>query len=264
MSPEDALGQRGPDGHSCAQRSSGASSVSAQRAWRRRAKSSRTRPVRMPRSAPRVEGSRSAITRWPMISGVHRLHQQQVPAVGGLAEAGGEVAATEHQRAGDDQPHGRGGGEDGVELLPGVEAALRRQRAAPQPRGQPHPQQPAGVLAVEPFDVAPEPPQRSRAARRHQREQRAEQQRGVEVDGAHQLAAVEHRVLSGTEVEAEPAEQQDQEEERVGPVQGALGPAEAPHQPRARRVLVSRSAVCRRRRCHPSRAAPRSPGRAPA
>src|SRR5439155_16099524 len=128
------------------------------------------------------------------------------------------------KEAGERKQEGERGRDDHVDLLAGVEAALRV-AASPQP---------AEIVVVEDIDLAGVREQAAAVAREHDQRQRGEPGKGrVDVDVLQQRPPADE-LRQARQVEAEPRTEQDEEGARVYPVQRALGEAE-PRQPASTR-----------------------------
>ena len=137
-----------------------------------------------------------------------------------LGEAETRVALAEpEQQPGDEEEHRESGIERRVQLLPGVEAALRCGTAATQP---------ADVVGVEAVELARRAQQSAPVAEQRDQHERADPaDTGPRMDVLDQRpAADEHR--QARQVEDQPRGEEHEEAERVHPVQRALGAREAP------------------------------------
>ena len=110
-----------------------------------------------------------------------------------------------------------------VDLLAGVEATLRRRPTA---------RQPAQIVAVEPVELARRAQQSAPVAEEgDQDEHRDPAEPGVEVDVLDERPAAEPD-LDARQIERETRRQQEEEPDRVRPVQQPLGAREAANVPR--------------------------------
>src|SRR6266566_827652 len=153
------------------------------------------------------------------------------------------------EEAGEREQEGERRRDDHVELLAGVEAALRI--AAPP--------QPAEVVVVEDVDLARVCEQPAAVAGEDDKSQGGEPgERRVDVDVLQQRPPADE-LREARQVEAEPRAEEAEEGARVYPVQRALGAAEARQPADARSCSHS---IARPRRSGRSRAAPSSRGAA--
>src|SRR6266566_1375719 len=177
------------------------------------------------------------------------VHQPVVDDERVLEPEGVVTLAVPKEEAGEREQEGERRRDDHVELLAGVEAALRI--AAPP--------QPAEVVVVKDVDLAGIREQTAAVAGEDDKSQGGEPgERRVDVDVLKQRPPAD-QLRQTRQVEAEPRAEQDEEGARVHPVQRALGPAEAPQPAGARSYSHS---IARPRRSGRSRAAPSSRGAA--
>ena len=137
----------------------------------------------------------------------------------GAGEDEAVVALAEpEEEAGEREQEGEGDCEDRVHLLPCVEAALRRVLAA----------EPAPVVAVDRLDLAPVVCEAAAVADDEDRDDRDRPGDGdPDVDVLDDLPVGDER-RERRQVEDQPGRQQREEGRGVRPVEGALGPVEAP------------------------------------
>ena len=161
-------------------------------------------------------------------------------AVVALAEPEEEAREREQEREGD--------GQDRVDLLPGVEPALRRAAAA----------EPAPVVAVDRLDLAPVVGEPLAVADDEDHDDRDRPGDGdPDVDVLDELAAADQR-RERREVEDQPGREQREERRGVRPVQDALGAGEAPMRRRGSDAQASSHSTARSMRPRRSRSAPSS------